>query len=94
MISVDLMSLWAFVCSVLLCSSVRERIVLLEGRTAKYSNRDCQDISLIILFYNREGAELEARRGPSTFENMPLLHIENALLEARRACSQMLFVTC
>ena len=30
--SVDLMSLWAFVCSVLLCFSVRERRVLCERK--------------------------------------------------------------
>ena len=47
----------------------------------------CKVFSLIILFYNREGAEYEVRRGPSTFENMPFLHVEDALLGARKACS-------
>ena len=42
---------------------------------------------LISYLYIRERAEDEARRGLSTFENMPFLHIEDALLEARRASS-------
>jgi len=91
--SVDLMSLWAFVCSVLLCFSVRERKVLRERYNANYANKECQYTLQTVPFYNRQGTEYESRKGPSTFENMPLLHIENALLEARRACSQMLFVT-
>jgi len=32
------------------------------------------------------------RKGLTIFENMPFLHVEDALLEARRACSLMLFV--
>jgi len=41
----------------------------------------------------RGKAELGTRERPSTSENMPFLHVENALLEARRACSQRLSVT-
>jgi hypothetical protein len=32
------------------------------------------------------------RKGLTTFENMPFLHVEDALLEARKACPLMLFV--
>jgi len=34
----------------------------------------------------------EAKRASSSFENMPFLHAEDALLEARRASSTTLFV--
>ena len=40
----------------------------------------------------RRGAGGEAKRASSTFENMPFLHTEDALLEARRASSTTLFV--
>ena len=39
-------------------------------------------------------AELGAKRCSSSFENMPFLHVEDALLGARRACCQILIVTC
>ena len=39
-----------------------------------------------------EGLGGEAKRASSTFENMPFLHAEDALLEARRASSTTLFV--
>lgn len=42
---------------------------------------------------NRHEDRLETRRGPSTFKNMPFKGQEDALLEARRACSQTLFIT-
>mgnify|MGYP001688202675 FL=1 len=38
-------------------------------------------------------AEQETRRCLSTVENMPFLDIEDALLEARRASSLMLYIT-
>jgi hypothetical protein len=41
----------------------------------------------------RGKAELGTRERPSSSENMPFLHVEDALLEARRACSQTLSVT-
>ncbi|PTL30228.1 hypothetical protein AXF23_03400 [Prevotella sp. oral taxon 313] len=40
----------------------------------------------------RRGAGGEAKRASSSFENMPFLHAEDALLEARRASSTTLFV--
>ena len=38
-------------------------------------------------------AEQEARKRLSAIENMPFLDIEDALLEARRASSLMLYIT-
>jgi len=48
---------------------------------------------LLIIFSFRDKAEYATRGGPSTSENMPFLHVEDALLDARRACSQFVFVT-
>ena len=48
---------------------------------------------LLIIFSFREKAEYATRERPSTSENMPFLHVEDALLDARRACSQFVFVT-
>ncbi len=42
---------------------------------------------------NHHEDRLETRRGPSMFKNMPFKGQEDALLEARRACSQTLFIT-
>ena len=51
----------------------------------------CQHFSsLLFIVHALQGG----RRGPSTFENMPFLHAEKALLEAWRASSRMLFVIC
>ena len=47
----------------------------------------------MLLSFHRN-AELEAKRCSSSFENMPFLHVEDALLGARRACCQILIVTC
>ena len=47
---------------------------------------------LLIIFFFRAKAEYATRGGPSTSENMPFLHVEDALLDARRACSQFVFV--
>ena len=62
-------------------------------RITNHVNRKCQDILQAIPLYNRDGAELEARRGPSAFKNMLFLVQEGRLLQARRACSYMLSVT-
>ena len=48
--------------------------------------------SLIILLFIREEADDRARRGSSTFKNMPFLRVEHALLGARRASSSTLFI--
>jgi len=51
------------------------------------------DNFLLIIFSFRKKAEYATRGGPSTSENMPFLHVEDALLDARRAYSQFVFVT-
>ena len=91
--SVDLMSLWAFVCSVHLCKSVRERKVLLEWKNTNHVNRKCQDILQDAPLYNREKAEFATRRGSLVFENMPFLPQEGRLLRARRAYTRMQNIT-
>ena len=48
-------------------------------------NRKCQDVLQTIPFSFREKAESEARRGASTFKNMPFLRQEKRLLRAKRA---------
>jgi len=60
-----------------------------DQRNAKYTDRNCKDISSNTCLSIRRKAEEEARRRLSTFKNMPFLHIEDALLEARRASSLM-----
>jgi len=62
--------------------SVKEKDILCYGKVAEYSSRDCQDISLIILLSFRGKAELEARRRPSSFKNIPFKGQEDALLDA------------
>ena len=64
------------------------------SRNTNHANKKCQDILQTVPFYNREKAEYATRRGSSTFKNMPFLQVKDALLEARRASSLMLFVTC
>ena len=54
--------------------------------------RTCRGISVITPLSIRRGAGGEAKRASSSFENMPFLHAEDALLEARRASSTALFV--
>ena len=54
-------------------------------RKAKYTDRSCKDISSNTCLSIRRKAEKETRRRLSTFKNMPFLHVEDALLEARRA---------
>jgi hypothetical protein len=62
-------------------------------KNGKLVDRKCTDFSVIIpLSVCREDEE-ETRRGPSTFENMPFLLAEDALLDTRRVSSLMLFVT-
>ena len=85
--------LWNAVCSVLLCSSVRERKVLPEWKNTKHVNRKCQDISQAAPFSFREKAEYATRGGSSTFKNMPFLRQEGRLLRTRKAYSRMQNVT-
>ena len=54
---------------------------------------NCKDISSNTCLSIRRKAEEEARRRLSTFKNMPFLHVEGTLLEARRAFSLILYVT-
>ena len=53
----------------------------------------CIVFSVNTLFLFRKGAGDDDRRGLSLFKNMPFLHIEDALLEARRVSSLTLYVT-
>ena len=62
------------------------------SKNAKYASRKCKDSSLTNPSTFEKGCEHVPRRGPSTFENMPLLHVEDALLGARRAYSHILSV--
>ena len=62
-------------------------------RDAKLVDRNCTDFSVITPLSVCKEAEDETRRGPSTFENMPFLHAEDALLDARRASSSIQSVT-
>ena len=62
------------------------------SKNAKYASRKCKVSSLTNLSTFEKGCEHVTRKGPSTFENMPLLHVEDALLGARRAYSHILSV--
>ena len=62
-------------------------------RNAKYTDRSCKDISSNTSLSIRRKAEEETRRRLTTFKNMPFLHVEDALLEARRASFSVLYVT-
>jgi len=62
-------------------------------RNAKLVDRNCTNFSVITPLSVCREAEDETRRGLSTFENMPFMHAEDALLDVRRAFSLMLFVT-
>ena len=64
-----------------------------DQRNAKYAYRNCKNNSLKTYLSIRRKAEEEARRRPSTFKNTPFLHVEDALLEARKAFSLILYVT-
>jgi len=55
------------------------------SKNAKYASRKCKDSSLTNPSTFEKWGEYVTRRGPSTFENMPLLHVEDALLGARKA---------
>lgn len=63
------------------------------SKNAKYASRKCKDSSLTNPSTFEKGCEHVPRKGPSTFENMPLLHVEDALLGARKAYSHILSVT-
>jgi hypothetical protein len=64
-----------------------------DQRNVKYTDRNCKDISSNTCLSIQRKAEEEARRRPSTFKNMPFLHIKDALLEARRASSLTSYIT-
>ena len=64
-----------------------------DQRNAKYTDRSCKDISSNTCLSIRRKAEKETRRRPSTFKNMPFLHVKDALLEARRASSLTSHIT-
>lgn len=59
----------------------------------QWTDKKCWDISLTTPLFIQKGRRDGTRKGPSSFENMPFLHVEEALLGARRACSSTLFVT-
>ena len=63
------------------------------SKNAKYASRKCKDSSLTNPSTFEKGCEHVTRKGPSTFENMPFLHVEDALLGARRAYSQTSLIT-
>ena len=60
---------------------------------AEHTSKICEDISLITLLSIRKEHSLEVRRGLSTFENMPFLRVEDALLGARKASSSTLIIS-
>jgi len=62
-------------------------------KDGKLVDKNCTDFSVITPLSVCREAEDETRRGLSTFENMPFLLAEDALLDTRRASSLMLFVT-
>ena len=58
-----------------------------------HDSRNCRDVLQTTPLFFQARFWGDIRKGPSSFENMLFLHVEDALLEARRACSQTLFVT-
>ena len=78
--------------SVLLCYSVRKRIILCEGRDAIQKDRNCQDISAATHLSFRGHALLHWRRRLSAIEKRPFKGQEHAPLKARKACSRTLLV--
>lgn len=59
----------------------------IERKNTNHTDRNCWYFSLIISPFIREEADVEIRRGSSTFKNMPFLGVEYALLEARKVSS-------
>ena len=59
----------------------------------QWTDKKCWDISLTTLLSIQKGRRDGTRKDPSSFENMPFLLAEDALLGARRASSQKLFIT-
>ncbi len=59
----------------------------------QWTDKKCWDISLTTPLSIQKGRRDGTRKGPSSFENMPFLLAEDALLGARRASSQKLFIT-
>jgi len=66
--------------------------LLIDGKSVLFEQRAYRGISVITPLSIRRGAGGEAKKASSSFENMPFLHTEDALLEARRASSTTLFV--
>ena len=66
--------------------------LLIDEKSVLFEHRAYRGISVITPLSIRRGAGGEAERASSSFENMPFLHAEDALLEARRASSTTLFV--
>lgn len=59
----------------------------------QWTDKKCWDISLTTPLSIQKGRRDGTRKGPSSLENMPFLQQEDALLGARRASSQKLFIT-
>lgn len=61
-----------------------------ERKNTNHTYRNCWYFSLIILLFIREEADVEVRRGSSTFKNMPFLGVEDALLHPWKVYSSSL----
>jgi hypothetical protein len=59
----------------------------------QWTDKKCWDISLTTPLSIQKGRRDGTRKGPSSLENTPFLLTEDALLGARRASSQKLFIT-
>ena len=63
---------------------------LLRSVLVFHMPRTCKHFSSLSLTTH---ALQRSRKGPSTFENMPFLMQEHALLDARKACSRSILIT-
>jgi len=61
-------------------------------KDGKLVDKNCTDFSVITPLSVCREAEDETRRGLSTFENMPFLLAEDALLHTKKGASFILFV--
>ena len=59
----------------------------------QWTDKKCWDISLTTSLSIQKGRRDGTRKGPSSLENMPFLLAEDALLGARKASSQKIFIT-
>jgi len=57
-----------------------------------HDSMNCRDVLQTTPLFFQARFWGDIRKGPSSFENMLFLHVEDALLETRRAYSQTLFV--